>query len=74
MTLDQLPQAEIEAVAHAVAVLEQAHGVVGESALPSWPIPICGPSSMPSSTRRAGRCRAPGRGRSDRALQQRVRR
>ena len=34
MTLDQLPQAEIEAVAHAVAVLEQAHGIVSASALP----------------------------------------
>ena len=34
MTLDRFPQHEIAAVTHAVAVLEQAHGVVGESALP----------------------------------------
>jgi hypothetical protein len=35
MSLDQLPQAETEAVTHAVAVLEQAHGLVGASALPA---------------------------------------
>ena len=32
MSMDQLPQAETEAVTHAVAVLEQAHGLVGASA------------------------------------------
>ena len=34
MSLDQVPQPEVAAVAHAVAVLEQAHGVVGAPALP----------------------------------------
>lgn len=34
MTLDQIPQPEVAAVAHAVAVLEQAHGVVGAPHLP----------------------------------------
>jgi hypothetical protein len=34
MTLDQLPRPEIEAVAHAIAVLEQVHGVVSASSLP----------------------------------------
>ena len=34
MSLDQVPQPEVAAVAHAVAVLEQAHGVVGAPHLP----------------------------------------
>ena len=34
LTLDQIPQPEVAAVAHAVAVLEQAHGVVGAPNLP----------------------------------------
>ena len=51
MTLDRLPQHEIAAVTHAVAVLEQAHGVVRRPLFPSWLTPICGRSSTPSSTR-----------------------